>query len=77
MTMDEFEEAAGLPKIDLEFKAPWEEVKKPTDAATDNSHNTVFTSNYKSIGLDSDELDGMKLMFKNKMVEVCITIRTV
>lgn len=68
MTMDEFEEAAGLPKIDLEFKAPWEEVKKPA---------TVFTSNYTSVGLDSDELDGMKLMFKNKMVEVCITIRTV
>lgn len=77
MTMDEFEEAAGLPKIDLEFKTPWEEAKKPTDAATDNSHSTVFTSNYKSIGLDSDELDGMKLMFKNKMIEVCITVRTV
>lgn len=77
LTIDEITEAAGLPKIDLEFKAPWEEAKKPTDATTDNSHSTVFTSNYKSVGLDSDELDGMKLMFKNKMVEVCITVRTV
>ena len=42
-----------------------------------NHHTMVFTSNYRSIGLDSDELEGMKIMCKNKLVEVCITIRTI
>lgn len=42
-----------------------------------NRHTMVFTSNYRSIGLDSDELEGMKIMCKNKLVEVCITIRTI
>jgi len=42
-----------------------------------NRHTMVFTSNYRSIGLDSDELEGMKIMCENKLVEVCITIRTI
>lgn len=42
-----------------------------------NCHTMVFTSNYRSIGLDFDELEGMKIMCKDKLVEVCITIRTI
>lgn len=41
------------------------------------SHSTVFSANYRSIGMDCDELDALKLMFKNKLVEVCITVRTI
>lgn len=42
-----------------------------------NRHNTVFSANYRSTGMDCDELDALKLMFKNKLVEVCITVRTI
>jgi hypothetical protein len=42
-----------------------------------NQHSTVFSANYRSIGMDCDELDALKLMFKNKLVEVCITVRTI
>jgi len=40
-------------------------------------HSTVFSANYRSVGMDCDELDALKLMFKNKLVEVCITVRTI
>lgn len=53
-----------------------EELETPKLEET-NRHTMVFTSNYRSIGLDSDELEGMKIMCKNKLVEVCITIRTI
>ena len=53
------------------------EEPKPMKAEETNHHTMVFTSNYRSIGLDSDELEGMKIMCKNKLVEVCITIRTI
>lgn len=42
-----------------------------------NRHDTVFSANYRSVGMDCDELDALKLMFKNKLVEVCITVRTI
>lgn len=42
-----------------------------------NQHSTVFSANYRSVGMDCDELDALKLMFKNKLVEVCITVRTI
>lgn len=51
-----------------ENKLPWEET---------NSHATVFTSNHKSFGFDSDWLEGLKLLFKDKPIEVCITVRTI
>lgn len=53
-----------------------EELETPKLEDT-NRHTMVFTSNYRSIGLDSDELEGMKIMCKNKLVEVCITVRTI
>lgn len=46
-------------------------------AEESNRHNTVFSANYRSTGMDCDELDALKLMFKNKLVEVCITVRTI
>ena len=42
-----------------------------------DQHTTVFSANYRSTGMDCDELDALKLMFKNKLVEVCITVRTI
>jgi len=42
-----------------------------------NQHSTVFSANYRSVGMDCDELDALKLMFKNKLIEVCITVRTI
>ena len=45
--------------------------------ADTNPHTTVFSANYKSIGMDCNELDALKLMFMNKSVEVCITVRTI
>ena len=59
----------------FEIPEPVEEIRAEDSKII--SHSTVFTSNYKSIGLDSDELDGLKLLFKNKQVEVCITVRTI
>lgn len=50
------------------FFIPVEETKQ---------HSTVFSANYRSVGMDCDELDALKLMFKNKLVEVCITVRTI
>lgn len=61
--------------VELEIPKPVEDIR--VEAPKANIHATVFTSNYKSIGLDSDELDGLKLLFKNKQVEVCITVRTI
>lgn len=46
-------------------------------AIKSNAHSTVFSANYRSTGMDCDELDALKLMFKNKLVEVCITVRTI
>ena len=69
MTMDEFKEAAGLPKLDIEFEVP--------DIAESSNHSTVFTSNHKSVGFDSDWLEGLKLLFKDTPIEVCITVRTI
>lgn len=60
---------------ELEIQKSAEEIR--VEELKTNPHATVFTSNYKSIGLDSDELDGLKLLFKNKQVEVCITVRTI
>lgn len=56
-----------------------ETIEKSDDisAVESNRHNTVFSANYRSIGMDCDELDALKLMFKNKLVEVCITVRTI
>lgn len=42
-----------------------------------NQHSTVFSANYRAVGMDCDELDALKLMFNNKLVEVCITVRTI
>ena len=61
--------------VELEIPKPIEDIRVEEPEA--NIHSTVFTSNYKSIGLDSDELDGLKLLFKNKPIEVCITVRTI
>lgn len=56
-----------------------ETIEKSDDisAVESNLHNTVFSANYRSVGMDCDELDALKLMFKNKLVEVCITVRTI
>lgn len=56
-----------------------ETIEKSDDisAVESNRHNTVFSANYRSVGMDCDELDALKLMFKNKLVEVCITVRTI
>lgn len=56
-----------------------ETIEKSEDISAEesNRHNTVFSANYRSIGMDCDELDALKLMFKNKLVEVCITVRTI
>ena len=45
--------------------------------ADTNPHTTVFSANYKSVGMDCNELDALKLMLMNKPVEVCITVRTI
>lgn len=80
-TPEELYEISGeliTPKVQhIENKLPLEETEPKASDPVINSHATVFTSNYKSIGLDSDELDGLKLLFKNKQVEVCITVRTI
>lgn len=56
-----------------------ETIEKSDDisAVESNRRNTVFSANYRSVGMDCDELDALKLMFKNKLVEVCITVRTI
>ena len=56
-----------------------ETIEKSDDISVveSNQHSTVFSANYRSVGMDCDELDALKLMFKNKLVEVCITVRTI
>lgn len=56
-----------------------ETIEKSDDisAVESDQHSTVFSANYRSVGMDCDELDALKLMFKNKLVEVCITVRTI
>lgn len=56
-----------------------ETIEKSDDisAVESNQRNTVFSANYRSVGMDYDELDALKLMFKNKLIEVCITVRTI
>lgn len=56
-----------------------ETIEKSDDisAVESNQRNTVFSANYRSVGMDCDELDALKLMFKNKLIEVCITVRTI
>jgi hypothetical protein len=59
-------------------EAKLEEIKSDDISTVEsNRHSTVFSANYRSIGMDCDELDALKLMFKNKLVEVCITVRTI
>lgn len=53
------------------------ETSDDISAVESNQHNTVFSANYRSVGMDCDELDALKLMFKNKLIEVCITVRTI
>lgn len=57
-----------------ETEIPVEEMPKENSSV---DHNTAFSANYRSIGMDCDELDALKLMFKSKLVEVCITVRTI
>ena len=83
---EEKPKSAELPESNIsDFYIPVEdyaddlipEEPKASKLEETNHHTMVFTSNYRSIGLDSDELEGMKIMCKNKLVEVCITIRTI
>lgn len=64
---------------DIHVTEPIEELE-PAEAPVElevHMHSTVFTSNHKSVGFDSDWLEGLKLLFKDKPIEVCITVRTI
>lgn len=63
-------------EMDLE-EEPQNDSVFVTPVIESNTHSTVFSANYRSTGMDCDELDALKLMFKNKLVEVCITVRTI
>lgn len=77
------EKKEDITEVSIEEEPKTEEIQEdsvssfiiPVEEA--NQHSTVFSANYKSIGMDCDELDALKLMFKNKLVEVCITVRTI